>query len=46
MRGAIPPLANTLSWRGAQFKKAQGRVYLYLYFYIYLYTKRIKGDYK
>jgi hypothetical protein len=30
MRGAIPPLPNTLSWRGAQFKKAQGQLYIYL----------------
>jgi hypothetical protein len=32
MRGAIPPLPNTLPWRGAQLKKkAQGQLYLYLY---------------
>jgi cell division protein FtsN len=30
MRGAIPPLPNTHSWRGAQLKKAQGQLYLYL----------------
>jgi hypothetical protein len=30
MSGAIPPLPNTPSWRGAQFKKAQGQLYLYL----------------
>jgi hypothetical protein len=29
MSGAIPPLSNTLSWRGAQLK-AQGQLYLYL----------------
>jgi len=28
MSGAIPPLPNTPSWRGAQFKKAQGQLYL------------------
>jgi hypothetical protein len=27
MRGAIPPLPNTPSWRGAQLKKAQGQLY-------------------
>jgi len=26
MRGAIPPLPNTPSWRGAQLKKAQGQL--------------------
>jgi hypothetical protein len=30
MSGDIPPLPNTPSCRGAQFKKAQGRLYLYL----------------
>jgi len=30
MRGAIPPLPNTPSWRGAQLKKARGQLYLYL----------------
>jgi len=31
MHGAIPPLPNTPSWRGAQSKKkAQGQLYLYL----------------
>jgi hypothetical protein len=30
MRGAIPPLPSTPSWRGAQLKKAQGQIYLYL----------------
>jgi hypothetical protein len=29
MRGAIPPLPNTPSWRGAQLKKAQGQLYLF-----------------
>jgi hypothetical protein len=29
MRGAIPPLPNTPSWR-AELKKAQVRLYLYL----------------
>jgi hypothetical protein len=29
MNGAIPPLPNIPSWRGAQFKKAQGQLYLY-----------------
>jgi hypothetical protein len=28
MSGAIPPLPNTLSWRGAQLKKAQGQLVL------------------
>jgi hypothetical protein len=28
MSGAIPPLPNTPSWRGAQLKKAQGQLYL------------------
>jgi hypothetical protein len=32
MRGAIPPLSNTPSWHGAQFKKkAQGQLCLNLY---------------
>jgi len=31
MRGAIPPLPNTPSWRGAEFKKAQGQLYLYVH---------------
>jgi hypothetical protein len=32
MRGAIPPLPNTPSWRGAQLqRKAQGQLYFYLY---------------
>jgi hypothetical protein len=32
MRGAIPPLPNTPSWRGAQLKKeAQGQLYLYIW---------------
>jgi hypothetical protein len=26
MRGAIPPLPNTPSWRGAQFKYKQGKI--------------------
>jgi hypothetical protein len=31
MRGAMPPLPNTSSWRGAQLKKkAQGQLHLYL----------------
>jgi hypothetical protein len=30
MSGAIYPLPNTPSWRGAQLKKAQGQLYLYL----------------
>jgi hypothetical protein len=30
MRRAIPPSPHTLSWRGAQLKKAQGQLYLYL----------------
>jgi hypothetical protein len=31
MCGAVSPLPNTISWRGAQFrKKAQGQIYLYL----------------
>jgi hypothetical protein len=29
MRGAIPSLPNTPSWRGAQLKKAQGHLYHY-----------------
>jgi hypothetical protein len=29
MRGAIPPLPNTPSWRGDQFQKAQAQ-YIYL----------------
>jgi len=28
IRGAIPPLPNTLSWCGAHLKKAQGQLYL------------------
>jgi hypothetical protein len=28
MRGAILPLPNTLSWRGAELKKAEGQLYL------------------
>jgi hypothetical protein len=30
MLGVIPSLPNTLSWRGAQFKEAQGQLYLIL----------------
>jgi len=26
MRGAIPPLPNTPSWRGAQLKKSRGTI--------------------
>jgi hypothetical protein len=29
MRGSIPPLPNTPSWRGAQLKKAEGQLNLY-----------------
>jgi hypothetical protein len=28
MRGAIPPLTNTHSWRGPQLRKALGQLYL------------------
>jgi hypothetical protein len=31
MRGAIPPLPNTPSWRGAQVKKITGTTLIYLY---------------
>jgi hypothetical protein len=31
MGGAVPPLPNTPSWRGAQLGGAQGQLYLYLY---------------
>jgi len=38
MRGAIPSLPNTPSWRGDHLKKeAQGQLYLYIYLYLYLY---------
>jgi hypothetical protein len=30
MSGAIPPLPNTPSWRGARLKEAQGQLYLHL----------------
>jgi len=30
MRGAIAPLPNTPSWRGAQLKKSQRQLYLTL----------------
>jgi hypothetical protein len=30
IRGAIPPLPNTPSWRGAQLRKAQRQLHLYL----------------
>jgi len=30
MRGAIVPIPNTPSWRGAQLKEAQGQLYLLL----------------
>jgi hypothetical protein len=33
MRGAIPPLPNTPSWRGAQLKIAQGQLHLTFTFY-------------
>jgi len=29
MHGAIPPVPNTLSWFGAQLKKARVQLYLY-----------------
>jgi hypothetical protein len=32
MGGAIPPLPNTPSWRGAQLGGAQGQLYLFLRF--------------
>jgi len=31
MSGSVPPLPSTPSWRGAQFKKAQGQLYLYIF---------------
>jgi hypothetical protein len=31
MRGAIPQLPNTSSWRAAQLRKAQGLLYFHLY---------------
>jgi hypothetical protein len=31
MSGAIPPLPNMPSWRGAQLKEAQGQLYLLLF---------------
>jgi hypothetical protein len=31
MRGAIPPVPNTPSWRGAQLKNAQGQLCLYIH---------------
>jgi hypothetical protein len=31
MRGAIPPLPNAPSWRGAQIRKAQGQLYSFMY---------------
>jgi hypothetical protein len=31
MRGAIPPLPNTPSWRGAKLRKAQKQHYRYHY---------------
>jgi hypothetical protein len=40
MSGAIPPLPNTPSWRGAQVK-AQGKLYLlhtYIHTYIHTHT--------
>jgi hypothetical protein len=33
MRGGITPLPNTPSWRGAQLKEAQGKLYIYIYLY-------------
>jgi hypothetical protein len=32
MRGSVPPLPSTPSWRGAQFKKTQAQFYFYLTF--------------
>jgi hypothetical protein len=29
--GAVPPLPNAPSWRGAQLGGAQGQLYFYLY---------------
>jgi hypothetical protein len=31
MSGALPPLPNTPSWRGAQLKEAQEQLYVYLF---------------
>jgi hypothetical protein len=33
MCGAMPPLPNTPSWLGAQFKKAQGLLYFTLLYF-------------
>jgi hypothetical protein len=33
MGGAVPPLPNMPSWRGAQLGGAQGQLYLYLYIF-------------
>jgi len=42
MHGAIPPHPITPSWRGAQLKRAQGK----LYFYLYLFWSRRKIEIK
>jgi len=34
MCGDIPPLPNTPSWRGAQFKKVQGQPYTFYNHYL------------
>jgi len=34
MLEATPPLPNTPSWRGAQFKKAWWQLYLYFHWFI------------
>jgi len=41
MSGAIPPLPDTPSWRGAQLKKSQGKLY-YTLLYFTLYTVNIE----
>jgi hypothetical protein len=41
MRGAIPPLPNTPSWRGAQLKKKHGTTLPYIYMYTHTHTHSV-----
>jgi hypothetical protein len=38
VRGAIPPLPNSPSWRGAYYKKAQGQLLLYFTLHYFNFT--------
>jgi len=41
MDGAVAPLSNTPSWRGAQLGEAQGQLYLYFTCLTFVATHRL-----